>query len=260
MQIKKRMSVLILACILMCAMSMAVYAHEVPDQSRKGSIQVTMKRNGRIVSGGTLTLHRVGDIREEDGNYGFELTGEFAASGLSLDHISSPELAEKLSNYVSDNKIEGLTKSIGKDGTASFEDLKAGLYLIVQNQAASGYYQADPFLVSVPMNENGEYLYAVDASPKVELVKKGGGKDHDPDPTPTDPTPTEPEPSEPWEPETGVLGAEDHKTGVLGASDVVLPQTGQLNWPIPVMVIAGLGLFSAGWMIRFGKKKEKDER
>lgn len=35
-----------------------------------------------------------------------------------------------------------------------------------------------------------------------------------------------------------------------------LPQTGQLTWPIPVMVVAGLTLFALGWWLCFGNRKD----
>lgn len=35
-----------------------------------------------------------------------------------------------------------------------------------------------------------------------------------------------------------------------------LPQTGQLIWPIPVMVVAGLTLFALGWWLCFGNRKD----
>ena len=35
-----------------------------------------------------------------------------------------------------------------------------------------------------------------------------------------------------------------------------LPQTGQLTWPIPVMVVAGLTLFALGWWLCFGSRKD----
>ena len=81
----------------------------------------------------------------------------------------------------------------------------------------------EPFLVSVPMEENGSYIYDVDASPKVELAK----------------LPVEP--SKPEQPE------------LPGGSK--LPQTGQLNWLIPLLVVSGLCLLSAGWLLLFGKRK-----
>lgn len=105
----------------------------------------------------------------------------------------------------------------------SFTNLELGLYLLVQDVAAEGCIKMEPFLVSVPMEENGGYLYDVDASPKVELAK----------------LPVEP--SKPEQPE------------LPGGSK--LPQTGQLNWPIPLLVMSGLCLLSAGWLLRFGKRK-----
>lgn len=32
-----------------------------------------------------------------------------------------------------------------------------------------------------------------------------------------------------------------------------LPQTGQLNWPVPVLAVSGVLLFAAGWVLN---KKE----
>ena len=37
-----------------------------------------------------------------------------------------------------------------------------------------------------------------------------------------------------------------------------LIDTGQLNWPVPIFSIAGLVIFSAGWiLLNFGKKDEE---
>ena len=61
----------------------------------------------------------------------------------------------------------GTTKTVDADGNAAFEDLELGLYLIVQSKASNGYAPIKPFLVSLPMAENGKWNYEVDASPKV---------------------------------------------------------------------------------------------
>jgi LPXTG-motif cell wall-anchored protein len=34
-----------------------------------------------------------------------------------------------------------------------------------------------------------------------------------------------------------------------------LPQTGQLNWPIPAMAIAGAVLLVLGWILLAGRKR-----
>lgn len=233
MQLRKRLMALCFIMLFLCSWGYTAYAHEVPDLSKKGSILVTMTYDGKTVPGGTLTLYPVGAIKEDDGNYSFALTGDFVGSGADLSDCSSDRLAKELANYAGTKKLPGTMGTIGKDGVVSFSNLTLGLYLLVQEDAADGYNKVDPFLVSVPMNENGAYIYEVNASPKVEVTK-----DTRVSPTPTTSAPKTPEVSK----------------------DAILPQTGQLNWPIPVLVILGLGLFSIGWLLRFGRRGDCHEK
>lgn len=228
MEIRRRLSAIALAVFLLYIISyttsITAYAYDVPDLSREGSVSVTMKEGETAVSGGTLTLYRVGDIYEDNGNYSFVLSGDFSGSKESLEDIQSATLAKSLADYAKNNKLTGITQIIGNDGKTVFTNLELGLYLLVQNKAAQGYNAVDPFLVSIPMMEDGTYIYNVDASPKVSTLQT----------TTTRPTkPTQP--------------AATISTGTIITK---LPQTGQLNWPIPVLVIAGLFLFSAGWIMR----------
>ncbi len=198
-------------------LALPVLAHDVPDLSRTGSITVSMCKNGTPVPGGTLTAYRVGQIHQEDGNYLFVLTEEFAASGLSLEN---PD-AQALAAYAKEQNIQGKTQSIDQEGIAEFQELELGLYLMVQAEPAPGYGAVAPFVVSLPYAKDGTYIYDVDAIPKVEL---------EPEPTET---------TAPLEP--------------------TLPQTGQLNWPVPVLGVAGLTLLVLGIVLyRKGKKCEKD--
>lgn len=221
----KRIFPLLIAFALVLSMQFSVFAHEVPDMTRTGSISVTMRQGHDAIGGGTLTLYRVGEIFEDNGNLGFRPAGDFVSCGESFEDLYSSELAQNLAAYASSNEIAGRTKEIDKNGSVSFSDLELGLYLIVQQQAAEGYSQTTPFLISVPKQENGSYIYEVDASPKVELI-----------PAPTVP-PTEPPPKDPS-----------------------LPQTGQLNWPIPVLAVTGLLLFILGWVLCFDRRKNRYEK
>jgi len=159
--------ILLWSCILIWVFAIPVSAHDVPDLNQTGSICVTVRYNGLPVSGGELTLYRVGDILEEDGNYSFVLTKEFAPSKVSLKHIQSPEASEKLADFARRQKIQGLTQKIDTEGKGEFTDLKPGLFLLVQRKAAQGYRCVNPFLVSIPMRESDTYTYHVDAGPKV---------------------------------------------------------------------------------------------
>lgn len=151
-------------------LALPVAAHSVPDLNRAGSIGVTMCYNGKAVTGGELTLYRVGEIKEENGDYSFSLTEDFAASKVPLDNIQLPESAEKLADFARRQKLPGQSKKIDSEGKAEFRNLKPGLFLLMQLKAAQGYQCAKPFLVSVPILESGSYSYHVDASPKVSPV------------------------------------------------------------------------------------------
>lgn len=215
---KKSRAFLLLICLI-CAFSVPAYAHEAPDESRTGSITLTLQHDGRAVKGGTVTAFHVGEIHEDDGNYSFAPAGDFADFDGTLEDVQTAALAEKLADFADAHSVQGM-EIINVDGKIQFDDLELGLYLIVQKKAAPGYSALSPFLVSLPLWEDGAYNYEVDAHSKFQLIP-------------------ETEPAAPTEP-----------TGPR------LPQTGQLNWPVPVLAVTGMLLFILGWALRFGRGKE----
>ena len=196
------------------------------DMDRLGSISVLIHTAKDVkVKNAKIELYRVGDPVIKDSNLVFELSDDFAGSGVSLGDVNAAGLADKLSLYAKNMNVEPVAKATsGKDGQVLFGDLPVGLYMVKQNGFAKKEYftEISPFLVSVPMTQGNEWVYAIDASPKVNTRPK---------PTPT-PKPT-PEPT-----------------------DETLPQTGMLRWPIPVLGVSGLLLFSIGWALCFIKKKD----
>lgn len=210
-------------CIsILLALSFAVYAHEVPDSSRKGKITMEWKFQGQAVPDGGLTAYRVGQLQEENGNYSWIPLEAYAGFDFSQENIQSAQLAQDLEALV--KAQDGIQPSSVQNGIVTFDELELGVYLIVQTKEAEGFEKMDAFLVSVPLWETDHYTYTVTAKGKFQLHQE-------PEPT---------APSKPPEP--------------------TLPLTGQLNWPIPVLVTLGLGLFSAGWILRFGKKKDNYEK
>ena len=123
---------------------------------RKGSIQLTIRQGGeqRFPAAPSPCI-QVGALQEEDRNYRFVLTEAFAGSKVSLEEVSSAQLANTLAAYAKDHKLSGTAKDVDKDGEIAFTGLELGLYLLVQHKAAKGYETAAPFLVSVPMEEDG---------------------------------------------------------------------------------------------------------
>jgi len=198
-----------------------------------------------------------------------EYCGDFYGCGIALGDLTDSTLAAQLQEYLPQS-AEGTTKTIDADGNVTFCGLELGLYLIVQTEASKGYEPINPFLVSLPMAEDGKWNYAVDASPKV-----GAYTPTKPDTPPTPPTPPTPDypdtptppnnpdnPVSPGNPDNPVApGHPDHPVAPGNPDSPVLPghpdnpvmsglpQTGQLNWPVPVLAVSGVVLFAFGWAL-----------
>ena len=251
-----------------------------------GTIRVALydSAKDKAQSGGQLTLYRVAEVKRQNGDLSFEYCGDFYGCGIALGDLTDSTLADQLLEYMPQG-ARGTTKTVDADGNAAFEDLELGLYLIVQSKASNGYAPIKPFLVSLPMAENGKWNYEVDASPKV-----GGYTPVKPDTPPVPPTPvpdkpgTPEQPTEPTNPDTPknpdgpdspvspgspdspvtpgnpdnpVAPGNPDNPALAGHPDGAvmsgLPQTGQLNWPVPVLAVSGVLLFAAGWVLN---KKE----
>lgn len=263
MKYGNRIAGLLLWVVLLCTSFVPIYAHEIPDENRKGEITLKMRYDGKNITDGTLTAYRVGEIQENNGNYSFVKTSPMEKFSGNYDNIGEPKLAKEVYNFVKEHNIQAYSTVDNKMGKITFTNLDLGLYLIVQTKASNGYELMNPFLVSVPMNEDGNYVYEINAEGKFELHQdkttttpsnpSDSSNSSDPiDPSkPTDPTnPTNPtDPSKP-----------PKLSEILGLLDPTLPQTGQLNWPIPVLVILGAVLITIGCLIRFRKEKDQDEK
>lgn len=156
----------------------------------------------------------------EPGAGNYVLSSDFRASGADLTKLNDPDTAVMLAEYALAQKIAGQTHPVDEDGTVLFTPLDTGLYLIGQAQSADGYEPIRPFLVTIPLTLGEDVWYNVDASPKVALT---------PDPS------EETRPTDPW-----------------------LPQTGQLNWPVPAMASAGMLLLAAGGLLCLRKRKNHE--
>lgn len=222
---RNRMKALLsLALALVCSLSLmtAAFAQETIDLSKTGSITLTMQDSKKKpVSGGELTLYQVATVVENDGDLSYAYTNGFENCGVELGDLSASTLAADLQKKLSAN-AEKTTVTIGTDGVAKFENLPLGLYLVVETKAATGYNAVSSFVVSVPMTENGEYVYDVNATPKLSTVTEKPSTPNTPS------TPTTPK----------------------------LPQTGQLDWPIPVLAVAGVLLCALGFRLRRDNKHE----
>ena len=150
------------------------------------------------------------------------------------------DAALQLQAAVQDALPEGTpTGTTDADGDLTLRGLEPALYLVLRTGAAPGNerYHMDPLLVSVPLPEDGRLTYEVTITPKFA----GEGPSETPEPPFAAPSPTP--------------GASPAPTATPtpqppAAPGPTLPQTGQLNWPIPLLLVAGAALFVLGLALR----------
>lgn len=277
---------------------------KLPEPDRLGSITIELWYDGQIVTGGMLEVYRVGEIyiKEDKSGCGFDKIGAFTAFKGRLVNVQSEETVRQLAEFVSENALPADYSVENKEGRVTLDRLQTGLYLIIQSEAAKGYEVLNPFLVSVPVMEEGEYVYDVDAHGKFELKTvppeptptPGSTAEPMPTPTPTpgptaEPTPTPtptpgptteptPTPSSMSEPtptpgstseltpmpdsasEPAPTPNPDHTPELSAPSTEKLPQTGQLNWPVPLLAVSGTTLLLIGLALRLhGGRKDSEE-
>ena len=194
------------------------------DTEREGSIHLSLFYENQPVSGGNLRLYLVGKVEEDDGNYAFRLLDSLGGERLDQKALDSPDLTERLAENKVLSTLDYRETVFGTDGIALFDKLTPGLYLLIQTKAADGFQLISPLLVSVPYYADAEsgYVYDVDASVKPAVDREA-----------------ETEPSTTKEPEP------------------FLPQTGQLNWPVPVLAAFGLIFTACGVLLLLSDRRRR---
>ena len=216
---KNRFLALCIALFLLGSITVSA-DHAVPQIDKTDcSIEVVLQNNQTFegITDAQIVCLRVGYVDSDNGNFGFY----HAKTNRLIENIDSAATAEAFDKEAKSIDFEVFSPTrVRTDGTYHFTDLKTGLYLIKQQKAAAGYHDITSFLVSVPSEFNGQYLYAISADVKTQLY-----------------TQTPEQPADPPE---------------------KLPQTGLLYWPVPVMAALGLAFLVAGiWLLR--KKARKDQ-
>lgn len=249
---KKQILSLLLAVLVLCTVSTGAFAASgVPEG---GSITIKVRHDGEPIDGGELTLYKVGKIEENDGNYSFEPVLKLKDTDISLEDVDDPDLAEELADLAEEEGLEAISAPI-EDGEAFFEDLDAGLYVVVQTETCPGFADMSPYLISVPQLEDGEWVTDVVARPKVPVEEEPD----DPPPEEPDDPPGEPD-DPPGEPDDPPDEPDDPPEEPDEPDEPTLPETGQLNWPVPLLAVSGLVMLLIGWALCFGGKKDGYEK
>lgn len=291
---KKWLSCFILVLCCFTTSTHAAYFNEI-DFDALGTISLSFDEK---INSGEFTLYQVGTLDKDGNSLGFNYTEDFQNDEMSLDNLKAEGLVEYLTQLASHSN-KGMRANCDQ-GRVEWKDLDLGLYLVVQSKQADGYYMIDPFLVSLPLeNEiNKEWMYDIDASPKMETlpseskeidltVKKVWVNDNK-NKRPSNITVIlyknnveveriQLNEKNNWQhlwkqlddqynwtikeivPKDYVASYTYSGHTIILTNTYELPNTGQLQWPIPVLAITGIVLFSMGWYLTFMKKEKKHE-
>lgn len=148
----------------------AAFAEEF-DSSQTGSISVTLleQEQNKPIVGAELSVYYVATVvMDADGKLIYDYTDAFEHFDIALDDAA---LAAKLDAFVAEHSVPSIKMTTNAQGTAACDGLALGLYFVHQTGPADGFATCTPFLVTVPNETDGEYVYDVNASPKTDVVR-----------------------------------------------------------------------------------------
>lgn len=218
MKIRKGMGILAGIIVSLCCLSMQARAYVRVDVTHEAALSLYYP-----CPEAEFRLFRVADMSE---TAGFTLMEEFQDAGVSLQNADSEvweKATKQLAAYAEREKLSPIeVKKTDKSGNLSFsgEKTTVGLYLILgKKQSYQGAdYTPMPSLVSLPgLKADDAWEYEVKVRLKYEK------KSH-----PTD------KPEEPGKPPK-----EHRPKPPVRPAGTKLPQTGQLWWPVPLLLLAG---------------------
>lgn len=256
-RLNKLTAMLVTLVLVVSLMPAALAATTVDPENDKGSIELNLKASGMEV-----TVYRIGVGESVDNNLVFglqdalkEKLGDVELNGLKAAGVEAvtkqlKELGD-LSKLLPAKEIWTATTEdkVGEKYPVKFADMPVGVYLVVQTKNPSRYENFDSFLLYLPVTsaDGADWDNSVMADPKADYVTSGGGNT-------TIIIPDDPPPLIPG-------GGSDDPLVEIPEEEpplAVLPQTGLLQWPIPVMGAAGLLLIALGLMSEQKRKAQNN--
>lgn len=190
------------------------------DTHAPASLELSLAPDGAPAAGATFSVYRVADV-----SFTGELspTSAFANYGLSFENATAESwaaMAARLAEAVANNQHEPDAVAVtNAQGVVRFANLPVGLYLVVGDPLRVGGASIvpAPFMVCLPdLSDADEWVYDVQASVKHQIIPDASSDES-----------------------TG-----SNQSGQSGKDK--LPQTGQLWWPVPVLLFAGIAFIAFG--------------
>lgn len=245
-------------CLLICCQFSA------NADSQNGSVEIYC--HGVTSDGERVELNNAEFVLYKAGEYvngDWVLTQEFSQSGAQLGDMSASyqrEAAKVLYAYAVENDLQYNSSITDANGRTTFSQLDLGLYLVSMKgdyKYGSGVFRSAPFLVTMPITDNGNIMLNFTVEPKAEWKE-----DEKPSETtePTSEQPSQPT-SEPVSDPTGSTSptSPTSPTGSAPTKPTEKPgsqQTGQD--PFPWLPVASFSIISLLVILILKRKNKVD--
>ena len=164
-------SLLCITVLMTCILCPRAYAADALDPNEKASLTLYYRKDGNSFEGLAVSIYRVAEALP-DGT--FELIEPYSTYPISIHGVTSQEqwrnIASTVGAYATADGVEPYRTCLtGIDGSAAFEELETGLYLVCEVIASNNYgtYIFNEFMVYLPTpSEDASYDYDVEAIPK----------------------------------------------------------------------------------------------
>lgn len=261
---KKALILLGVWCAI-CATTLTTYA--LPQQPLNGSIQIVIspKGNGEtVVIDADVSLYKLADVDLENGKLKYKLLSHFLSCGIDLNDLDTTEklqaCIDKLQEHITANSVAQTAVLSAVSDRFNFTDVERGYYLVVAT--CRNNVTISSFLVSVPEMDiiSGDLKHDVVAYPKtMSFLPPSSSSSTPPSSSSVPPGSSSTPPGSSSVPPAGSSTPElPPGPPTAPPPNTKLPQTGQLQWPVPVLSVVGVLLFSWGWADLYLRKKKSE--
>ena len=231
-------------CVLCC--------WPVQAAEKTGSLKILVDEETEV----TFVILYVADV---NGNLAADFAG-IAEPEQLRDERAAAKLAKQLYAYAKDQTLQGEEKSTGSKGFVKYNNLPQGCYLVYCLQEE----ELDPFLVWIPTQINGEWIYDVEAEPKADELNdrpqendSNGGQKSSESGDSGDSSGNSAGDSTGSSSQTGTDSSDN--AGNQQENESHIPQTGQSVIPQYVLLILGSVIMLAGVIEVLRGRKENHE-
>lgn len=200
------------------------------SERSSGNIQITYECDGVNIDGAEITMVQIGTVAgslsfaDAYENTTWVVSPEYkdCFGDKALDEYTAAEMlgiSKEAQAVYNTNDTVGIEAWTDKNGIASFGSLDLGLYLVMQTDVKPGstaelYEYFSPYIITVPMQMDGKWVYDISAKPKTETEIIPTTPETVPE-TPTVPETTPEQPTVPDKPDKPIMGIEEDLSGYL---------------------------------------------